>query len=349
MFSTEPQPPATTRPPAPGRPIIFAALTPGEVNDFFPGSLSTEVQALASPLHVVDASGLAEEEFARALITTRSQVLIACWKTPTLPAVLPPDLRYVCYLAGSVKRLVSRDHILNGLLVTNWDASISRVVAEGALQHILSCLRRASAWAVQMHRDGAWKDERTETSSLFGRKVGLHGFGRVARELVKLLRPFEVSIQVFAPDVTAAVEQKWGVRRSSSLEALFGSSDVIVELAPLLPETCRIVEERHLRLIRPGGVFVNVARGDVVDENALVRVARDGGIEFGLDVFSVEPLPAAHPLRGLMNVSLTPHIAGPTKDRRRDAGEWSLKNLKAFAAGRPLVAPITVETYDAST
>jgi phosphoglycerate dehydrogenase-like enzyme len=64
---------------------------------------------------------------------------------------------------------------------------------------------------------------------------------------------------------------------------------------------------------------------------------------------SSEPLPRDHPLRGLMNVSLTPHIAGPTTDRRRDAGAWALQNLHAFAKGHPLLAPITVETYDAST
>jgi phosphoglycerate dehydrogenase-like enzyme len=328
---------------------MLAALTPAEVIDFLPGNMWTEVRDLASAIHVIDASGLSTEEFAQTLADTRCEVLLACWKTPPLPAILPPDLRYVCYLAGTVKRLLTRDHLTRGLLVTNWNASISRTVAEGALQHILACLRRSTEWAVRMHTRGAWKDEQTETLSLFGRTVGLHGFGRVARELVKLLRPFDVTINVFAPDVTPAVEQKWAVQRVNSLEALFGTSDIIVEVAPLLAKTCRIVEERHLRLIRPGGVFVNVGRGNVVDEDALVRVAREGQVQFGLDVFAVEPLPPDHPLRGMLNVSLTPHIAGPTRDRRPDAGAWSLENLRAFVAGRPLLAPITAENYDFHT
>jgi phosphoglycerate dehydrogenase-like enzyme len=80
-----------------------------------------------------------------------------------------------------------------------------------------------------------------------------------------------------------------------------------------------------------------------------VRVAKEGWLQFGLDVFSVEPLPADHPLRGLQNVSLTPHLAGPTNDRRRDAGAWALRNLRAYAAGEPLVAQITTEDYDMRT
>ncbi|MGH8020424.1 MAG: NAD(P)-dependent oxidoreductase [Opitutaceae bacterium] len=278
-----------------------------------------------------------------------AEVLIACWKTPPLPAVLPAGLRYICYLAGSVKHLVTREHLNQGLLVSNWGTSIGRTVAEGALLHILACLRRSSAWSITMHQHRGWKDDRTETAPLFGRKVGLHGFGQVARALVRLMRPFGVSVEVCAPDITPAVERRWNVRRVDSLEALFSGNDIIVELAPLLPETRRIVQEKHLRLIRPGGVFVNIARGDLADEDALIRVAQEGRVHFGLDVFSIEPLPGNHPLRGLTNVSLTPHLAGPTTDRRRDAGAWALNNLQAYLAERRVEGRITVAAYDRST
>jgi phosphoglycerate dehydrogenase-like enzyme len=238
-----------------------------------------------------------------------------------------PNLRYVCYLAGSVKKLITREHLAAGLLVTNWGGSISRIVAEWALFHILSSLRRATHWTLVMHREGGWKSGDTETASLFGRRVGLHGFGLVARELIKLLVPFGCPVAVFAPDVDAAAEARYGIRRATSLDDLFSSNDVIVELAPLIPATTGSVTERHLRLIPPGGVFVNVGRGAVVDEAGLVRVAQEGRIGMGLDVFAVEPLPVDSGLRGLANVTLTPHLAGPTTDRRRDAGEFALENL----------------------
>jgi phosphoglycerate dehydrogenase-like enzyme len=122
-----------------------------------------------------------------------------------------------------------------------------------------------------------------------------------------------------------------------------------VELAPLIPETKGVVTEHLLRLIRPGGAFVNVGRGAVVDEAALLRVAREGKITLGLDVFAAEPLPVDSGFRGLPNVTLTPHLAGPTTERRRDAGEFALHNLRAYAEGRPLQAVITPQVYDTST
>lgn len=330
-------------------PSVLAALTAQELREFLPGSLLEEIRGVAAPFTHVDPTGGNAADFHRALAAANPEILLACWKTPPLPDQLPPNLRYVCYLAGSVKRLVKREHIARGLIVTNWGGSISRIVAEWALFHILSCLRRATYWTLAMHREGAWKDGGTETASLFGRSVGLHGFGQVARELVRLLQPFGCQISAYAPDVHADTERAFNLRAARSLEALFAENEIVVELAPLIPETTGIVTERHLRLIRPGGVFVNVGRGAVVDEAALLRVAQEGRIMVGLDVFTVEPLPADSPFRGLPNVTLTPHLAGPTTDRRRDAGEFSLANLRAYLAGQPMQAVIDLRTFDTST
>jgi phosphoglycerate dehydrogenase-like enzyme len=334
----------------PARPAsILAAVTPGEFADFLPEAMGEEVRALAPVFGHFDPTGQTAERFRAVLAEANPEVLLAAWKTPLLPDTLPSRLRYVCYLCGSVKKLVTRRHLESGLIVTNWGGSISRIVAEWALFHTLSCLRRATAWALAMHLEGGWKNSATETASLFGRRVGIHGFGQVARELVRLLEPFAVRIAVLAPDVDAAAEKAFGIRRCESLDSLFADNDIIIELAPLIPETVGIVTERHLRLIRPGGVFINVGRGAVVDEAALLRVAREGRIQVGLDVFTDEPLPVDSGFRGLRNVTLTPHLAGPTTDRRRDAGAFSLANLRAYAAGAALDARVTPEIYDRSS
>jgi phosphoglycerate dehydrogenase-like enzyme len=325
---------------------LLAVLTPDEVRDFLPEPMLAELRELADEVRFLDPTAMPEAAFHDELAAVDPEILLACWKTPSLPAILPPTLRYVCYLCGSVKRLVSRRHLEQGLMLTNWGGSISRIVAEWALFHILACLRRAPYWSLAMHHSGAWKNGGTETASLFGRTVGIHGFGLVARELLVLLKPFDVKVSVFAPDVTGATEAHFGIRRAASLEALFSDNDIIVELAPLIPETTGIVTESLLRRIRPGGVFVNLGRGAVVDEAALVRVAREGQVLFGLDVFAVEPLPSDHPLRGLPNVSLTPHLGGPTTDRRRDAGAHSLRNLQAYARGTPLESVVSLDVFD---
>ncbi len=300
---------------------------------------------------MVDPATMQDGDFARVLAAHDPEVILGCWGTPPLPQPLPPRLRYVCYLTGSVKRLVTREHLERGLIVTNWGGSIARTVAEGALAHILACLRQSSYWTLQMHQPGvaAWKQARGEVRSLFSRRVGLHGFGPVARELVRLLKPWDCSISAFAPDVTSGVAREFGIRPTSSLEELFADNEIIVELAPLIPETAGSVTEALLRRIPPGGVFVNVGRGAVVDEEALLRVAREGRISVGLDVFTVEPLPADSGFRALPRVNLTPHLAGPTIDQYPEAGAFALRNLTAFAEGRPLEAIVTPELYDQST
>jgi len=326
--------------------VIFAALTPWEVRDFLPAPFFAEINALADKVVVWDPNAHSAAEFYEALNAVNPEIILACWKTPPLPRAMPPGVRYVCYLCGSVKALVTHGHLEAGLVVTNWGGSISRIVAEWALFHILSSLRRATHWAIAMHRQGAWKSSGTETGSLFGRHVGIHGFGMVSKELIRMLAPFGTRITVYGTDLDEAAAREWGVERAGSLEEIFSGCDIIVELAPLNGQTRGIVGERLLRMIREGGVFINIGRGAVVDEEALIRVAREGKINIGLDVFSVEPLPVEHPLRGLSNVTLTPHLGGPTTDRRRDAGAFALRNLRAYMAGEPLQARVTVEIFD---
>jgi phosphoglycerate dehydrogenase-like enzyme len=330
---------------------LLAVLTPTELREFLPEPLLTQVGELAPEFRLIDPTGVSETEFESDLAKINPDVVLGCWKTPKLPEVLPPRVRYVCYITGSVKKLISRSHLEHGLLVTNWGGSISRTVAEGALFHILACLRNASQWAIAMHQPGvaAWKNGLTDARSLFCRSVGIHGFGPVARELVCLLKPWKCPVTAFAPDLTAELAHAYEVERAASLETLFSENEIIVELAPLIPATTALITEQLLRRIRPGGVFVNVGRGAVVDEDALLRVAQEARISIGLDVYTVEPLPANSGFRALPNVSLTPHTAGPTIDRYPDAGAFAVKNLRAYVDDRPLEAVVTPEIYAQSS
>jgi phosphoglycerate dehydrogenase-like enzyme len=316
---------------------------------FYPGTLFDQLRTLCPGFRLLDPTGLTATEFACELAATDPEVLLTCWQTPPLPAVLPPRLRYVCHTTGSVRHLVTRTQIAQGLLVTNWGSAISRTVAECALFHVLACLRDSTHWTFLLHQDRLWREDYSQVGSLFCRRVGVHGYGAVAREFLQLIRPFGCTVSVFAPDFDAVAAAQTGAAPAASLEALFADHDVIVELAPLNPQTRGSVDEKILRLIRPGGVFVNVARAGITDEAALLQVAREGRISVGLDVFAEEPLPANSGFRGLRNISLTPHIAGPTVDRYPDAGAHHLRNLRAYAADKPLTALITPAIYDQST
>jgi phosphoglycerate dehydrogenase-like enzyme len=331
-------------------PRIAVVLAGWERTDFLPPDLESELSSISSDLHFLDPETLdGEDAWVNWLEKTAPEILVSAWMTPRLPDDLPeriPSLKYVCHLVGSVKGLVPDSLIEDGLLVTNWGRSVSRTIAESALMMAIAALRRVSHWAHQMHHENGWK-ERTAmlTGSLFERKVGLHGFGAISQELTRLLQPFDVEITTYSPSVPDNLLEEFGVRRADSLEELFSKNDVIIELAALTPKNTGIVTEALLRSIPAGGAFVNVGRGAVVDEAALVRVARDGHIQVALDVYTQEPLPEESPLRGMTNVLLLPHLGGPTTDRRRDATSLGIANIRRYLKGEDLESRISLSVY----
>jgi phosphoglycerate dehydrogenase-like enzyme len=328
------------------------AVSDAEIADFLPGPLWAELEK-SLPGYKRIVLPVAPADWQRMWRENPAAILVSAWQTPPLPADLPVaengSLRYVCHLAGTVRKLIPRDLISRGLVVTNWGDSISATVAECTLMLILMAVRRASYWAVAMHRDGAWKDAKTFTQGMLGRRIGLHGLGAISQCLVPMLRPFTDRIQAYSPRIPDQTFARLNVARAHSLEDLFSTSDILVELAAATPENHHIVTEAMLRRIPEGGVFVNVGRGCVVDEAALARVAREGRLQVALDVYEQEPLPPDSPFRGLPNVTLLPHLGGPTRDRRRDSGALALNNLRAFQRGEPLQALVSLEVYDRST
>lgn len=305
----------------------------------------------------VDAARGVEAAIA-ALNETQSPVLLTGWNVFDLPDDLPArasSLRYIASSGGSVRWMISRRILEQGILVTNWGDSIGRLVAEHCLLQILAALRQAAYHQISMHIHKEWDDRPwnpqtfTGPRSLFGRKVGIHGFGHIAQALVQLLRPFDCQISAHAPHDPPEKFAAAGVTRAESLEALFGDNEIVVELAPLIPETRGVVTWELLSRLPDGGIFVNSGRGRVVDEAALIRLARERSVTLALDVYAEEPLPADSPLRGLPNVFLTPHIAGPTADRRVDCGLYALDNAAAYLEGRPLKGVVDLWQYDHMT
>lgn len=334
---------------------LVIALTEDEEKDFLPAKVRAQLEALPVEKEWIRLPVESPEAFNQQLIASKATALMAAWACPPLAEDFPVGdggLEYIGYFPGSIKKKVPRVLLEKGLQVTNWGTTISRTISECGILLTLSCMRRASYWAVAMHRDGAWKQGlQTVTQSLFERRVGIHGFGNIAQHLIPLLRPFGVSIAAFSPSVPDAIYEEHGVTRATSLEQLFSENDVIIELAPYHERNHHIVTEALLRSIPSGGAFINIGRGAVVDEEAMIRVARDrvDDLQFGLDVFEKEPLAVDSPLRGMPNVALLPHIAGPTKDRRCDSAALAIENMGLFLRGETIPDCITPEQYDRST
>ena len=333
-------------------PHLVCAISPNE-RRLFLEPVARLLDSLPVTITWLSVSGAGESSAAlRALNPT---IVMPAWSTQPLLATWleSPDcaLRYVCHLAGAVRWLVPRSFLERDGHVTNWGDIPSTAVAEHALLLALAALRNQGAWPAVIHdRPKAISHiEWLHTRTLFGRKVGIHGFGRVARALVPLLRPFGVNLRAYSAGVPESVFREAGVATAASLEALFAESQVLFECEALTPKTSRSVTGHLLASLPDGAIFVNVARGGLVDESALLREAVSGRLGVAVDVVTTEPAGPSCELAKVPAVVFSPHIGGPTFDQYPSCGEFALRNIARFARGEPLLASVSLEEYDRST
>jgi phosphoglycerate dehydrogenase-like enzyme len=168
-------------------------------------------------------------------------------------------------------------------------------------------------------------------SMLMGKSVGIIGFGKIANAVLDRLGGWGIDLQVYAPRLRSPLPL--GVRRVE-LEDLLRSSDAVLLLANLNPDSWHLLNGERLRMIKPGAVLVNTARGGLIDEAELCRVAGEGRFKaLALDTFEVEPLPQESPLRELPNAILTGHNVGHTAETRHALIEVAVANLARLRKG----------------
>jgi phosphoglycerate dehydrogenase-like enzyme len=331
---------------------LLIALTDEERARFFPdGNLGDGSSLPGYEIHWQDPLRV---DWASVISEIQPQVVLGAWRMPNLflEAMVSQggSLRYLCYLAGSTREKVNKEMLEEGLVVTNWGTLIGPYVAECALMLILCSLRDMQSFATNLKEKGEWRHRALVSQSLYGKRVGFHGFGNIAQALCQLLQPFNIIGSAYdVGDIPQSTFDEYGVKRCEKIDELFSSSDVLVELQGLTEETERSVNERLLRLLPDGASFVNLGRGKLVDEEALIRVAKEGKIKVALDVYETEPLPMDSPLRSLPNATLLPHMGGATVDRDRACGAMALRNLASFQKGGALENAVSLEQYVRAT
>lgn len=336
---------------------VLLVLTAQERRAFFTGPAPAELFPSLCREADPAASRLSASEWEKMLREYRPTVLVSAWNTPPLPSswLAEPDLplRYVCHVTGSVRGLLPRALLVRGIAVSNWGGLASHSVAEHGLLLALAALRNLAAWpaAIRNSRaaDGGSCTTRLGTRSLFGRRVGIHGFGQVARSLIRLLQPFGVAICVFAEGVPPELIRQAGAGICTSLPELCAHSEVFFECEALTPARVGSVDAAALAALPDRAVFVNIARGPLIDEKALRREAVSGRIRIALDVVADDPVRPTDPLTDALDGVFSPHISGPTQDWFPRCGEHALANLRRYLAGEPLESVVTAEIYDRST
>jgi lactate dehydrogenase-like 2-hydroxyacid dehydrogenase len=225
-----------------------------------------------------------------------------------------------------------------GVVVTNTPDAITKPVADLAMGLVVAVMRRICE-SDRFVRSGQW---RTRTMAmgreLGGKTCGIVGLGAIGRQVAKLAEAFGMSARYHGP---RRKEGPWPFH--SDLTELARLSDCLVITCPLTQATRGLVNMPILDALGPDGFLVNVARGPVVDEQALIAALRNGRIAgAGLDVYWDEPRVPAE-LLAMENVVLTPHMGSSTREVREERGRKLLANLQAHFSGKPVPNPVSLE------
>jgi (S)-sulfolactate dehydrogenase len=211
-------------------------------------------------------------------------------------------------------------------------------VAEYVIGTAMMLLRGAYASTGEVIA-GSWPRNRLMGREIAGKRLGLVGFGAIARETAKRAVALGMSVSAFDPYVTSdspAWDQPWGRIEPSSLEPLIAGSDVVSLHVPLTSETSNLIGADAIARMKPDAVLINAARGGIVDEAAVAEALRTGRLGgAALDVFEEEPVTAARGavFAGCPNLVLTPHVAGITVESNARVSWVTVENVRKHLAG----------------
>ena len=223
----------------------------------------------------------------------------------------------------------------NGVAVFNAPDSLTHSTASSAMLFILSLSKRLIE-QMQLVRTGRWDlQPKVAGDELPEKTLGIVGFGATGQELTRLIRPFGMRVIAYSPRATPKRAEELGVTLCDTLEELLEQSDFVSMHCRLEPHTRGMIGESQFRTMKPSAFFVNVARGELVDQPALARALRENWIGgAALDVYDHEPLPADDPLTQIENVLLTPHWLPATRYAGRKTMETMSEGLLAAARGK---------------
>lgn len=243
-------------------------------------------------------------------------------------------LQWIQSSAAGMDHCLTPEVVTSPIKVTSASGLFADQVAEQTLALLLGLLRSLPVFFRAAQRR---EFERRPTADLHGATVGIIGFGGNGRRLAKLLAPFRTRLlatDYFPVNCPDYVEQ---LLPPLGLHTVLAQCDIVILCVPLTDLTRGMMDESAFEVMKPGAWLINVARGPVVVEDALVAALESGQLGgAGLDVTEIEPLPPESRLWELPNVIITPHVGAQSKRRIDDATDLFCDNLRRFRAGQPL-------------
>ncbi len=247
-----------------------------------------------------------------------------------------PDLKLIANYGAGVDHIDVASARSRSILVTNTPGVVTEDTADMAMALMLSVTRRVPEGLAMMQRDTwrGWAPTALLGGRIGGRRLGILGMGRIGQAVARRACAFGMQIHYHnRRRVAADIETQLGATYWEELDEMVKRVDVLSVNCPSTPDTFHLMNARRLRLMKPTATIVNTARGEVIDENALVRMLRAGELAgAGLDVYehgtAIDPA-----LRDLPNVVLLPHMSSATVEGRIEMGEKVIINIKTFADG----------------
>jgi len=268
-------------------------------------------------------------------LASSADALLFSSRDPVTRALMiaAPRLRVLMKFGGKPSNVDFPAAAERGLVVGWTPGANVRSVAEYAVLLILAALRRIDKGLATMG-SGGWRSADHIGFELSGRVVGIVGLGAIGHAVASLLRGFGVVILAYDPFQKPQAFADAGARQVG-LDELLADADVVTLHCELTPDTRGLIGAAALNRMKRGAVLVNTARGDLIDDGALVAALEDGRLSAAaLDVFAMEPLPSDHPLRRAPNLMTTPHISARSLEALQRERFWALRAAIAVLDGR---------------
>jgi hydroxypyruvate reductase len=316
--------------------LVLACLTTNAVVDRSRAECDAVILPGPDDMTVAELTRTAHAHGAEAILFTNTLPLSAA-----AIAALPETLRVGATIS------VGHDHIdipaarARGIVVTNTPGVLDECTADHAMMLLLAAARRGGEYDRIMRKGWRYRIGQGDLLGVrvTGKRVGILGMGRIGQAFARRARGFDMTV-LYHGRTRLPPEQEQGARYFADFHAMLPHCDFLSVHAPGGPATDRMIDARALSLLPDGAVFVNVARGSLNDEEALLAALQSGKLfAAGLDVFRSEP---DYDLRfaALENVVLSPHVGSASRETRDAMGFRALDNILAVLSGRPAIDPL---------
>jgi len=290
------------------------------------------VEALGPDFEIRNVDGTDRPALLAALADASAVLIRSATKMDAEAIAAGKSLKVIARAGVGLDNVDIKSATTAGVMVVNAPTSNIISAAELTVGHILSLARHIPA-AHGSLADGQWKRSKYTGTELYEKTVGIIGLGRIGALIAARLQAFGVEIIAYDPYVTAARAQQLGVRLVT-LDELIATSDFITIHMPKTPETTGMIGTEQLKAMKKSAFVVNVARGGLIDEDALAEALEAGEIAgAGLDVFVSEPPAADARILRAPNVVLTPHLGASTEEAQEKAGVAVAKSVKLALEG----------------